>query len=535
MKKTIIIVIGSIAILILGYFAYNIINRANTVRAAQGNQETVGLERGTLVAQIGASGTVRSNQSAQLVWQTSGTVAEVKVAVGDRVSGGDELASLLESSVAQNVILAQADLVTAQKALDDLLNSTLQQAQAMQAVEDAQNTLADLNRKAAEESAQAQLDLANAEDALEEAEKTRARMDYPHTTDPLVIEKAETDYLFAKDAYKDALKEFNKVAHLKLTNLKRANALENIVAAEDAMERAFATYNWYLLGYTDVEIAQANGELAVAEATLEQAQAAWESLQGGSTQAEIALAEARLADALREWERLKDGPNPDDVAAAQARLMAAEAALDQVRIKAPFDGVVTQVSNKPGDQASPNTKAFRLDDQSRLLVDVEVSEVDINQIQVGQAAVLTFDSILGKEYHGRVVEVAPVGEEVQGVVNFTATVELTDADDQVKPGMTSSVTITVSELQDILLVPNRAVRTLDRERVVYVLKNGAAVPAPVPVTLGRTSDTHSELLEGDLREGDLIVLNPQTDLTQQFGPGAQGGGGNDPFGGGGQP
>ncbi|HEX9618070.1 MAG TPA: hypothetical protein VGA03_11725, partial [Anaerolineales bacterium] len=186
MKKTIIIVIGSIAILILGYFAYNIINRANTVRAAQGNQETVGLERGTLVAQIGASGTVRSNQSAQLTWQTSGTVGEVKVAVGDRVSSGDELASLVESSVAQNVILAQADLVTAQKALDDLLNSTLQQAQAMQAVEDAQNTLADLNRKAAEESAQAQLDLANAEDALGEAEKTRARMDYPHTTDPLV-------------------------------------------------------------------------------------------------------------------------------------------------------------------------------------------------------------------------------------------------------------------------------------------------------------------------------------------------------------
>jgi len=83
----------------------------------------------------------------------------------------------VESSVAQNVILAQADLVTAQKALDDLLNSTLQQAQAMQAVEDAQNTLADLNRKAAEESAQAQLDLANAEDALEDQVSERGRGD----------------------------------------------------------------------------------------------------------------------------------------------------------------------------------------------------------------------------------------------------------------------------------------------------------------------------------------------------------------------
>ena len=157
--------------------------------------------------------------------------------------------------------------------------------------------------------------------------------------------------------------------------------------------------------------------------------------------------------------------------------------------------------------------------------------MDINQVQAGQPVLLTFDSILGKEYHGQVIEVASVGEEVQGVVNFGITVELTDSDKEVKPGMTASVTVTVSELSGVLLIPNQAVRTVDGERVVYVMRG--SVPAAVPVTLGRSSDTHSEFLEGDLREGDPIVLNPRSDLT--FGPGSQGGGngGNGPFGGGG--
>ncbi len=66
--------------------------------------------------------------------------------------------------------------------------------------------------------------------------------------------------------------------------------------------------------------------------------------------------------------------------------------------------------------------AFRLDDLSRLLVDVSVSEVDINSVAVDQPVTLTFDAILGKIYNGKVVEVAQVGTSDQGVVNFKVTV-----------------------------------------------------------------------------------------------------------------
>jgi HlyD family secretion protein len=524
MTKKRIFILGGIALLIVAFFAYRMYSQGQAARAAQANLQTAAVERGTLIAQIGASGTVRSNQSAQLAWQTSGSVGEVNVKLGDQVTSDQELASLQQTSLPQNVILAQADLVSAQKALDDLVSSGLQQAQALQAVEDAQKALDDLSQSGLTQ-AEAEKALADAQKAVEEAQRGARNSQSPASQS--FIDEAEAQVVIAKDKMDRAWEKYEPYANRPQDNLTRANLLSVYAAAKQEYEAAVRNLNSLqgTAGPTDQAIAQAN--LEQAEAQLAEAQRNWERLKDGPSQAEIALAEATLADAQREWERLKDGPNPDDVAAAQARVAAAEAALSQAHITAPFDGVITQVTSLFGDQVSPGTPAFRLDDLSRLLVDVQVSEVDINQVQVGQDVLLTFDSILDKEYHGKVIEVASVGQADQGVVNFIVTVELADADEQVKPGMTAAATITVSELNDILLIPNRAVRTLDGERVVYVMLNGS--PVPVPLTLGRSSDTQSEVLESDLQEGDLIVLNPPTDFSQ-FGPGGQGGpGGGGPF------
>ncbi|MFQ5616328.1 MAG: efflux RND transporter periplasmic adaptor subunit, partial [Anaerolineales bacterium] len=201
----------------------------------------------------------------------------------------------------------------------------------------------------------------------------------------------------------------------------------------------------------------------------------------------------------------------------EARIAAAQAALDQIDVAAPFDGIISDVIVKPGDQVSPGSVAFALDDLSRLLVDVEVSEVDINRIEAGQDVVLTFDAVLAKEYHGVVTEVALVGSTVQGVVSFKATVELLDADENVRPGMTAGVNVVVSQLENVLLVPNRAVRVQDGERVVYILDNRSPLPRPVPIDLGVSSETYSQITGGELKEGDKIVLNPPSDFSF-FGP-----------------
>jgi HlyD family secretion protein len=231
---------------------------------------------------------------------------------------------------------------------------------------------------------------------------------------------------------------------------------------------------------------------------------------------DLALKKAEFDEAQRTYDRLTSG-NKAEIAAAESRVEAAQATLNLARVISPFAGTVTEAHTLPGDQVGAGATAFRVDNLSSLLVDVMISEVDINSVSIGQPVTLTFDAILGKEYHGEVIEVSQAGTVDQGVVNFTVTVELTDADSAVKPGMTAAVNIVVEELQDVLLVPNRAVRLADGERVVYVLVEGEAVKKEI--RLGSSSDTMSIVAGGDIQEGDVIILNPPV----EFGPGGPGG------------
>ncbi len=108
---------------------------------SQTQYQTTKVEKGELVATVGATGTVRARQSVTLVWQTSGSVDEVNVSVGDLVSADAVLASLSPTSVSQNIILAEADLLNAQRALEDLLASDTARAQAWIALRAAEDEL----------------------------------------------------------------------------------------------------------------------------------------------------------------------------------------------------------------------------------------------------------------------------------------------------------------------------------------------------------------------------------------------------------
>ena len=355
--------------------------------------QTTKVERGNLVATVGATGSVRAKQSAVLIWQTTGIVEAVNVDVGQRIKRDDVLASLDKHSLNQSIILAESDLASAKKVLDDLLNSDTARAQAL-----------------------------------------------------ISLDSAESAYKKAYDY--------------------RLGLNGRITITETYIQNGIPKVRYYK-GYADDEtIADADEKLA--------------------------LAEAQLNDARRNYERIKEGADPVDVAAAEARVSAAQSTLDMAYIIAPFDGTVTQAESAVGDQVSTGSAAFRMDDLSHLLVDLQVSEVDINHIVIGQTATLTFDAILGKEYHGEVVEVGQAGDTVQGVVSFTVTVELTDADELVKPGMTAAVNVVIEEQNDVVLIPNRTVRLVDGERVVYVLIDGK--PVQVKVKLGSTSGIDSALL-----------------------------------------
>lgn len=462
MKRLIWIII-IIALAAGGYYAYTQY-QARQAQAALENIITQPVRRGPLTATVGATGTVRANQTAVLSWQTSGTVDTVSVEIGDTVSAGDVLASLRESSLQQNVILARNEILNAQKSIENLQEppTELMLAQARQAITDAEKALDTAERR------------------VRSLQLSASQAD---------IDQARANLTLAQNNLDKARDAFEPYENKPETDLVRANFLSRLAQAQKEYDAALRLLN-NLLGTANPL------DVAVALANLEVAQAA-------------------LLDAQERYEDLQAGPDERDIQMLETRITAAQTVLDQVQITAPFDATITDVQVKPGDQAAPGKITFQIDDLSRLLVDVQVSEIDINRIQPGQNVILTFDAILAKEYSGRVIQVAPVGDLLQGVVSFKVTVELLDADQDVRPGMTAAVNIVVSELEDVLLVPNRAVRILDGQRVVYILKNGS--PEPVAIVLGASSDVDSQILEGELQEGDLIVLNPPS-VFQQQGP-----------------
>ena len=512
MKKFLIIVIV-VAVLAGGAYAWFNYSSQKAQEELMASLQTTEAEYGTLTSTIGATGVVRSNQTAQLGWLTSGTVESVGAQVGDTVTTDQLLASLAETSLPQTVILAQADLVSAEKALDDLMNSQLQQAQALQAVETAEKNLEDLLNPELQQALALQA-IADAQQAVDYYERRVNNLQ--STAGQADIDAAKAQVTIAKDALDRAKEKYEPYANKPESNLTRANLQANLAAAQQQYDFAVRQLNALQGTAADTEVAVAAANLATSQAQLDEAIREYERIKDGPSDADVSLLTAQLEEAQREFERVKDGPDPDDIAVAEARIAAAQATVNQAFIEAPFEGEVTMVDVKPGDQVQPGSLAFRIDDLSRLLVDIDVSEVDINQIKEGQQVTMSFDAILAKEYHGEVVEVALVGNNIAGVVSFTVTVELQDADEQVRPGMTSAVNIVIEQIDEALLIPNRAVRVVDGERVVYTLKNGML--EPVQITLGASSDLYSEVIDGDLQPGDTMVLNPPSMLFQQGGP-----------------
>jgi len=368
MRRTVITIIVILVVGVAAFFGYRQFQRAQA--AANTNYQTTTVTRGDLTASVGATGTVRSNQTAMVTWKTTGEVNQVNVEVGQQVTSSQELATLDPKSLSQSVILAQADLVTARRSLEQLLNSEVAQAQANQS-------------------------LILARKALDDAIEKRQSKDYARASSA-TVDELRANYVLAQDGVGNAEALYDKVDGLPEDDPNRAHAFSQLAVARKNRDRALANLN-YVLGMPDSQ------EIDEADAT-------------------VALAQAKLHDAEREWDRLRDGPDPDDVAAAEARITALEATLDSVKLEAPIAGTITEVNLNVGDQAAPGSAVIRIDDLSRLLVDVQVTEVDINRIKVGQPATMSFDAILEKEYSGRVTEVAQVGNAVQGVVNFNVTI-----------------------------------------------------------------------------------------------------------------
>jgi macrolide-specific efflux system membrane fusion protein len=144
-------------------------------------------------------------------------------------------------------------------------------------------------------------------------------------------------------------------------------------------------------------------------------------------------------------------------------------------------------------------------------VSVSVAEVDAPQIQIGQAATITFDALPNKTFTGKVMGLNTTGAVTSGVTTYPAVIQLDDTTDaSVFPNMSATANIITKVDDNVLLVPSAAVQTVGTASSVRILKNGQISTATVQI--GDTSDSQTVIMSG-LSEGDTVVTSVTSPST----------------------
>lgn len=264
-------------------------------------------------------------------------------------------------------------------------------------------------------------------------------------------------------------------------------------------------------------VAKARADLALKKVTLERTRQIRE--QGLVSAAELDGAQSNYDQAVAQL-----ALDEASVQQAKALLQDARINLGYTDIVSPVDGVVVSRNVNVGQTVAASFQTPTLfliaEDLTAMQVDTNVSESDIGVVREGQAASFTVDSYPGRQFTGRVSQVRNAPITVQNVVTYDVVLAVENASLELKPGMTATVKIITANREGALRIPVRALRfrpeptTEGKPEPVRTAKAGAAVWAPdgteglrrIEVRTGVRNDDFVEILDGDLREGDVVVV-----------------------------
>jgi HlyD family secretion protein len=515
--------------------------RQQSESAATG--ETVTAFTGDLSANATASGQVQARRDARLALPLSGDVAEIYVSVGDEVAAGEpllkldtdaleravesarqslqiqeaNLAAVIATPTASNLAAMQAAVDSAQAQLDELLDGPSEEdiaaseanVRAAQANVWAASEQLQLAQSGASDSAiaSAQAELLG---ALSQQESTQEL--YDNLTECFDVTLPDGSDMTICPGLGDPEEQTRY-------NLETANA--NVAAAQAKLDA--------LLSGPDADaVAIAQASLAAANAQLEAAEANHQLLLNGATAAQIASVEASLAQARSNLEALQDGASEAQVAMAEIGVEQARIALEKAErnladatLTAPFAGVVTAVYVNEGETA--NGVLVELADNTSLEVVLDVDEVDIGDIAVGQPATLILETWPDEEIDGSVILISPrANENSSGVVNYQVYLSMGETDLPVLVGMTANADLLTQNFENVLLVPNEAINA-DRSKGRFWVNrvttdaDGNETIEEVDVVIGLRDGRNTQILSG-LNEGDVLIVGNAAPRVE-FGPG----------------
>jgi len=404
-------------------------------------------------ANIRANGVLMPIRRMELSFGSGGFIEAVEIRVGESVRAGQVLVRLDSSEAGLALQRAEAELAAAQANYDLVAAGTPAEQQVA-------ITAANLELIAAQQSlavlqANAELSAAQTLQAVVEAQKAveNAQRDLDGLTS--IANQAFTDgayanMILARASLEKAGEAYEPWRNKPENNTTRAALLSKLAQAQQVYDAAVRQYNGLVGSASEVDLAQAEANLALAQAQWVRTQKTYEILKDGPDPDEIALAEARVANAQARLNLAEmGGPSIEQLALAQAQVDAVRANLDIIRsqvdkmvITAPFDGIISTVRANQGQWAVPGELMVEILDTSLWRIDTKnVGELQIGKVKIGQAVQVSVNVFKGEMLNGQVVAISPVAVVQQGDTTYTLAIELEPTDLNLWPGMTAQVEI----------------------------------------------------------------------------------------------
>ncbi len=227
-------------------------------------------------------------------------------------------------------------------------------------------------------------------------------------------------------------------------------------------------------------------------------------------EAELYMKEAELLRTKEELSELLRGADPKDIEMKRIEVELASSDVEEIEeelegsvIRAPFDGVISEIYIEEGTWVKEGMKAIVIADPESFEVEVMADEIDAVNLKEGQEAKITFDTIEGLELSGYVERIYPKAEIRGGVVGFKVIFKISGSDPRLKEGLSCLVDVVIDERRGVLVIPNHAVRVKGGKKFVFVLKDGEIKTRFVKI--GLRGEACSEVLKG-LEEGEKVVV-----------------------------
>lgn len=276
----------------------------------------------------------------------------------------------------------------------------------------------------------------------------------------------------------------------------KANIEKATVAVEDAkrtLKRLEELLQNKVVSQAEKDTAQANYDSAVAQ------------LAANNAQHELAMAQLDQA---------------------KAALKSSELDLSHTMIISPVDGIVLSRNVDVGQTVISSfqtpTMFLIAQDLTKMEVHGNVSESDIGMVAVGKDATFHVDAYPAILFNGKVTQVRNAPIVIQNVVTYDVVIGVQNPDLKLKPGMTANISINVAHKESVLKIPNAAVRfkplamaygkEIPEEKSIHNMQHQIYIPTndgkikAIPIELGISDDNFTELIKGDLKEGDKVIV-----------------------------